>query len=235
MAFLINSRINNPISVNRIHIYHPVHPTELSNIIEDLINKGIVDLNCIDTSNMISMYGAFSNIDIPKEMQERLDVSEWNVSNVEDMSKAFENLEYFNGDLSNWDVSNVRYMTYTFSYCKSFEGKGLENWNITDKLQILDSTFNNCYKFNADISNWDVHNVSVFKETFLKCIEFNQPIGKWNIENGVNLTRMMQYCSIFNQDLTNWRLNLNVIRNRMFTGCNSMEKINYPAWYINNL
>ena len=37
------------------------------------------------------------------------DISEWNVSNVRDMSKMFEYAESF-GDISEWNVSNVRDM-----------------------------------------------------------------------------------------------------------------------------
>ena len=35
------------------------------------------------------------------------DISNWDVSNVVDMSRMFRDSE-FNGDISNWDVSNVR-------------------------------------------------------------------------------------------------------------------------------
>ena len=37
------------------------------------------------------------------------DISQWNVSNVTDMSSMFYK-SAFNGDISNWDVSNVRDM-----------------------------------------------------------------------------------------------------------------------------
>ena len=41
------------------------------------------------------------------------DISNWNVSKVEDMSSMFSYSE-FNGDISNWDVSNVKYMRGMF-------------------------------------------------------------------------------------------------------------------------
>ena len=41
------------------------------------------------------------------------DISNWDVSNVEDMECMFYNTK-FNGDISNWDVSNVKDMDDMF-------------------------------------------------------------------------------------------------------------------------
>ena len=44
------------------------------------------------------------------------DLSNWNVSNVENISRMFYNCKQLKsvGDLSNWNVSNVKYMNNTF-------------------------------------------------------------------------------------------------------------------------
>ena len=41
------------------------------------------------------------------------DISNWDVSNVEDMNDMFYGSS-FNGDITSWDVSNVEYMNYMF-------------------------------------------------------------------------------------------------------------------------
>ena len=46
-----------------------------------------------------------------------IDISEWDVSNVEDMEYMFFGCEKFNSDLSRWDVSNVENMGYMFGNC----------------------------------------------------------------------------------------------------------------------
>ena len=45
------------------------------------------------------------------------DISNWDVSNVENMSNMFYECESFNQDISNWDVSNVTDMRYMFVNC----------------------------------------------------------------------------------------------------------------------
>ena len=41
-------------------------------------------------------------------------ISNWNVSNVKNMSYMFYNCKNFNQNISNWDVSNVKNMSYMF-------------------------------------------------------------------------------------------------------------------------
>ena len=42
----------------------------------------------------------------------------------------FSNCKNFNCDLKNWNVKKVKYMSFMFLNCDSFEGIGLENWEI---------------------------------------------------------------------------------------------------------
>ena len=49
------------------------------------------------------------------------DISQWNVSNVNDMSGMFLSALSFNGDISKWDVSSVTNMDYMFMSATSFE------------------------------------------------------------------------------------------------------------------
>ena len=45
------------------------------------------------------------------------DISNWDVSGVNDMSFMFWECKEFNQDISNWDVSKVKYFTDIFSKC----------------------------------------------------------------------------------------------------------------------
>ena len=42
----------------------------------------------------------------------------------------FFNCKKFDCDLNNWDVSNVENMHSMFTNCISFEGKGLDKWDV---------------------------------------------------------------------------------------------------------
>ena len=45
------------------------------------------------------------------------DISNWDVSNVTDMSCMFYMCKAFNQDISKWDVSNVKNASNTFASC----------------------------------------------------------------------------------------------------------------------
>ena len=53
----------------------------------------------------------------------------WNVHNVTDMNRMFNEATSFNQPLNNWDVSNVTDMHYMFENATNFN-QSLDNWII---------------------------------------------------------------------------------------------------------
>ena len=145
--------------------YCPKTKDELTDIIKELTDKGITDLNCIDTSKITDMRGLFAT-----ELSEidNIDISKWDVSNVTNMQQMFSSYKKFNCDLSNWDVSNVTDMASMFTACENFEGKGLDKWN-TENARNMSYMFNNCKKFDCDLTIWDVRLVDDFEGMFDGC------------------------------------------------------------------
>ncbi len=84
------------------------------------------------------------------------DISNWDVSNVTNMSQMFVQTLYFNSDISKWDVSNV-----TSFYGMFYEAR----------------------EFNADISNWDVSNVTNMEWMFGVARNFNRDLSGWCVSN----------------------------------------------------
>ena len=98
----------------------------------------------------------------------------------------------FNCKLSNWDVSNVEDMNGMFTLCKIFEGEGLENWNVS-KVKNMSYMFCNCYNFNSDLSNWKINKCEDFNRIFANCKNFNfEYVESWgkNIKTHANKDNM---------------------------------------------
>ena len=122
----------------------------------------ISDISNWDVSNVTDMSGMFSGTNLYKTKFNG-DVSNWDVSNVTDMSRMFGNSN-FNGNISNWDVSNVTDMSWMFNE-SPFNGN-ISNWdvgNVTDTRKMFSES-----TFSRDISNWDVSNVTKMKDMFGK-------------------------------------------------------------------
>jgi len=120
--------------------YFPTNSAELEDIILQCMNKrkdnDIIDLNDIDTSKITSMAYLFNNIsDFLLDNNYKIDISKWNVSNVEFMHFMFykcKNIDYI-GDISGWDVSKVKNISYMF--CDTHFNPGdLNKWG--NKIHI---------------------------------------------------------------------------------------------------
>ena len=86
-----------------------------------------IDFNDIDVTEMTTFYddsgskGLFENTKF-----EYINISDWDVSNVEDMNSMFYRCKQLKsvGDLSDWDVSNVENMHHMFYNCKQLKSVG---------------------------------------------------------------------------------------------------------------
>jgi surface protein len=66
------------------------------------------------------------------------DISEWDVSNVQDMSYMFESSQ-FNGDISRWDVSNVTNLSQML-YNRKFQDN-ISEWDVSNVVHNMGDIF----------------------------------------------------------------------------------------------
>lgn len=99
----------------------PVTDDNIQQEVYKYLDKGVTNLNFLDTSQVTDMFNLFSNMGGISH----IDISEWDVSNVSDMGRMFANSD-FNGDISNWNVKSLENIPCTFRNC-SFNGD-LSKW-----------------------------------------------------------------------------------------------------------
>ena len=171
-TYIIEKMIYTKSNTNNIkYDYHPETKEELKDIIDKLVDEqsmeDVIDLNSIDTSEITDMSGLFHKF----EGILKIDVSKWDVSNVENMDSMFKgciNLE---------------------------EIIGIEDWDVS-KVENMQDMFRGCEKFNQDISKWNVSSVENMQDMFRGCEKFNQDISKWNVSKVTNNSCMFFYCGI---------------------------------------
>ena len=161
----------------------PITNDNFQTAINTCLSTNPVDGMCSD-----SEYGAMPN---------------WDVSNVTDMSNAFEEKTTFNADISAWNVSSVTNMKRMFY---------------------------NAGTFNADISAWNVSSVSNMERMFYNADNFNRDIGSWDVSNVTNMTRMFMFASSFNQDLSFWCVTNLASEPESFSVSSSLSESNKPVW-----
>ena len=124
-------------------------------------------------------------------------ISDWNTSQVEDMSNLFNDQYKFNDNISKWDVSNVKDMECMFQFAANFNCD-LSLWDVS-KVQSMAYMFCNAENFNCDLSRWDVKNVESMEYMFWGAKKFNGNISTWvlgNIDRKSSIHGIYKDCKI---------------------------------------
>ncbi|MFZ1702943.1 MAG: BspA family leucine-rich repeat surface protein [Saprospiraceae bacterium] len=174
-----------------------------------------------------SMQGAFygcSNID-----ENAADVPDLSIAT--DLSLMFLNASPLQGDISNWDVSNITNMSAMLNNTNI--NQDLSSWDVSS-VTNMSSLFRGAVLFNGDISGWDVSSVQFMNYMFEGALAFNQNLSLWNVSNVTRTDRMFKYCSIFNQDLSGWNVGNVTNMQDMFDGTTSFDQ-DLGAWDVSSV
>ncbi|WP_125568848.1 BspA family leucine-rich repeat surface protein [Companilactobacillus insicii] len=155
-----------------------------------------------DISNANTIGTMFSNM---KKLK-HLNLSNWNTSNVTDMSQTFyfcERLTELDG-LKNWDTSKVTNMTGTF-YGNTMNNNlhDVEGWD-TSQVKDMSFLFDYCLNLDyIDLTNWDTSQVRKMNNMFSHMNKITKIIGieKLNTSNVTNMHSMFEVNSIENLNL----------------------------------
>jgi len=185
------------------------------------------DLSNWDVSNVTDMSGMFVRAELFNS-----DLSGWDVSNVIDMSGMFVRASSFNADLSNWSVSNVTNMSGMFSHAYSFTSD-LSNWNVS-KVTNMGNMFASAVTFNADLSNWDVSNVNDMSWMFSHASAFDADISSWDVSNVTDMSNMFSSHINFNADLSGWDVSNVTDMRAMFAAAESFNS-DISGWDVSHV
>lgn len=185
------------------------------------------DVTDVDVSHMQDMSGLFKDIESFTGI-----ISGWDVSSVTNMSDMFLGAYSFNQDLSKWDVSSVTDMEGLFTSAETFNGN-ISTWdvsNVTNMKQI----FFSAKVFNRDISGWDVGSVTDMSYMFDKASSFNQNISFWDVNKVTNMRSMFNSAKVFNQDISNWDVGSITDMSFMFFGAKVFNQ-DLSGWDITSV
>lgn len=178
--------------------------------------------------------------------------TDWDVSNVTNMSNMFSNCHLFNQPLpETWDTSNVTDMSFMFRNCTNFNQIIPTSWNLSS-LRLCAGMFFECSQFNQPLPENLFANLNSstnlgelypmvatnieteIKYMLFKCSSFNQPLPEsWDTSRVKNMSYMLYQCTSFNQLFPyEWDVSNVTDMNSMFAGCISLNQPLPDNWDI---
>ena len=239
--YIIKKKLDKPIDSENNYKYSPINKEQLINNINECIDLGEYNLNVIDVSSIKDMSKLFRSVNLDKiKRGSKLDISKWDVSNVEFMNYMFSEIKNYikpvinYKNIENWDVSNVINMSGMFDCCKDFNGD-LSNWDVSS-LRETENMFNRCDRFKGKgLENWNMSNVWNPSQMFIFCTDLCCDLSKWDLSKIQTGYMMFAQCENFDCDVSNWNIGKNNKLSNihsMFQGCEKFKGKGLDKWPI---
>ncbi|MDO5062288.1 MAG: BspA family leucine-rich repeat surface protein [Peptostreptococcaceae bacterium] len=180
-----------------------------------------------DTSNVTDMSLMFR-----KTAKADPDVSNWNVSNVTKMSFMFTETAKADPDVSKWDVSNVTTMGGMFGSAQQAD-PNVSNWDVSNVWNMM-QMFQRAEKANPGVSEWDVSNVTTMDGMFDSAQQANPNVSKWDVSNVKSMEGMFSNTEQANPDVSKWDVS-NVKNMKWMFGNSKKAKPDLREWRPKNL
>ena len=165
-----------------------------------------LDLNNWDTSNVEDMSALFAK----SGFLTTLKIDKWNTSKVKNMSNMFGELTLKELNISDWDTSNVEDMSGMFSY-------------MGDLLKL-------------DLNKWNVSKVKSMQAMFLKTESLeNLNIANWNTSNVENMSQMFSRTNLTELDISNWNTSKVKSMDSTFADSLNIKKLDLGRWNTSNV
>lgn len=170
-----------------------------------------------DTSGMTDMHNMFKDLD---QRNYPLDLSQFDTSNVTNMSHMFDRTFVSSLDLSSFDTSNVTDISYMFSelWVSTSGDLDISHFNTSKVTNMRYTFFNLGYPSTAsvtlDVTGWDVSKVTDFTGCFA--------VDPYHTFSGIGITEL---------DLSDWDTSKASAMNNMFGGT-YLRKIWVPSTFV---
>lgn len=168
----LDALVNDP-KTNLSDIIIPKHINDLSKLFLRSERTDFSGLENWDVSHVTDMNHMFYQC---KTFTGK-EIENWDIRKVKNIRGIFRGCDNFDADLSRWKFNDcLEDVSDMFTFCKNFTGKGLENWDV-GKIRNMNHMFAFCKKFDADLSKWDLSELTsgrwVFENSGIKNISEN--------------------------------------------------------------
>ena len=218
--------------------------------INELYKESCIQKLIKGANEELELTSLLAKINVTKIQLESLpDISNWNISNVEDISHMFSGCLFLKSlpDISKWNTINLKNISYLFSGCSSLTSlPDISNWNVK-KIESISGLFSCPQPINQLIDEIDNSDFSFKVRGIFGCRELKSlpDISKWDIQNLNSLDNLFSGCISLNTlpDISKWKVNLNFegtynipSMSNLFSECSSLLSIpDISKWNVSKV
>ena len=201
---------------------------------EDMRSLTTLDLSNFDTSNVTDMSSMFDNM----RSLTTLDLSNFDTSKVTNMHTMFGGMANLTSlNLSNFDTSKVIYMSYMFSGMYNLTTLNLSNFD-TSKVTYMSHMFEDMSNLTTlNLSNFDTSNVTDMSSMFKGILNLTTlNLSNFDTSNVTNMSHMFSYMSsLTTLDLSNFDTsNVTDMSSMFYLGDWGISEDKLETIYVNN-
>ena len=193
-----------------------------------------LDLSNFNTSNVTSMESMFAGC----SSLTSLDLSSFNTSKVTNMVAMFGGCSSLTSlDLSGFNTSNVTDMVAMFEGCSSLTSLDMSSFN-TSNVTNMAYVFNECQSLTSlDLSNFNTSNVTNMKSMFSSCSSLTTlDLNGFNTSQVIGMQGMFSRClSLTTLDLNGFNTSKVTNMQDMFRGCSSLTNLELNNFNTSNV
>ena len=241
---LININYNNNFNTSKVtnmsYMFLPAEPGDWGSIVTLTVNNKNVKPSFIDRKNdgeiemMTSGGGGVGFYSVI----EKLDLSNFNTSNVTSMESMFASCSSLTSlDLSNFNTSKVTNILQMFSYCESLTSLDLSSFN-TSNVTNMYAMFEGCSSLTSlDLSGFNTSKVTDMSDMFFNCSSLTSLyLSSFNTSQVIGMQGMFSRClSLTTLDLNGFNTSKVTNMQGMFRGCSSLTNLELNNFNTSNV
>ena len=150
------------------------------------------------------------------------EIEQWGRTKWRSMDDAFMflmNMQSVTNDTP--DLSNCTSLRGMFAHSRF--NSNINNWDVSN-ITDMSLMFFQAQDFDQSLNSWNVSGVQYFNSMFNHATAFNGDISNWNLLSASNLNNLFNNATRFNQDISNWDTSNVINMQGVFAGATSFNQ-----------
>ena len=218
-------------------IIRSIYSADLPTTISFEEQKSLIEVYCINTTELTSAYNMFYNC----TNLTYVDLRNSNFSKTNSIERMFAyctNLITIDG-LNDIDVYNVDNMGGVFTDCSNIQKLNIDKWNVS-KVTNFGAIFRRCSKLTAlDISKWKTVSGVIMSGIFTNCTSLTElDMSNWDMSNANSISQMFYGCTALIKLKMAANLNQEAVTTYWFGQCKlltDIQLLNSDIYTINKV